>query len=65
MKVDQLVFETVGCCETHTQAKVEKDDISYHITPVGDVYNLAVYNKDGLLSRHNLLSGEQLESMLP
>lgn len=64
MKIQDLVFETVGCCETHVQAKVEKDGLRYCITPCDDLYNVAVYGDNGLVSRHNRINAVELEKMV-
>lgn len=66
MKFSDLVFEDVGCCQTHKQAKVERANDHLFVTVVADdLYSVAIHAKDGgLLSRHNLLSSQQVEELL-
>lgn len=64
MRVEDLVFETVGCCETHIQAKAEKDGMQYYITMSDNLYNVAVYNNSGLVSRHNRITAADLGNMI-
>lgn len=66
MKVTDLKFEMVGCCGTHSVAKVnKKEGVKLGITQLeSGNFNVNLYNADGLIGRKLNITDSQLQELL-